>query len=486
MRLDSQFDLEKEMRVLLVAMPDTADVIDFFGKLPNLGLVNLAGNLPGHEVKVVDLVLYKPRIRRILEGVLADFQPELVGLSGMTFQFDTLLRVARFLRRLDPGIKLAAGGYHATLMARELVAVEDNLPLDFLIRGEGEATFRDLVNQLAESEPDLSRIAGLSYRQGHTWRHNPDRSLLDLGTLPLPRREIRLDQDFFFFDQSIDVVETSRGCPYDCTFCSITRMYGRSFRRFPLERTLADLDAVRCQGTQAVFFADDNLTFDIDHFQRLCQAIVDHRLNDLRYATQASAVGLARHPELVAAMKQANFWMVFVGFESMSANNLKDVHKPTSPEINRRAAALLRQHDIGMIAGVIFGFPEDTRASITRNYRAMKKMRPDLIYSQYLTPYPKTRLRRDLLDAGLVANADNFHTYDGFHCNVRTRHLDEAALYQSLKRESLKSYFDPSLYVWNFFLRHHPLAFFLAIGRAMLSILTMVLRGRQPAQELDV
>jgi radical SAM superfamily enzyme YgiQ (UPF0313 family) len=474
------------MRILLLSMPDTADVIDFFGKLPNLGLVNLAGNLQGHEVKVLDLVLYKPRIRRVLERVLAEFRPELVGLSAMTFQFDTLLRVARFLRGRDPALKLAAGGYHASLMARELAAGDADLPLDFLIRGEGEATFRELVDSLKNPKSDLSRIAGLSYRRGQTWRHNPDRALLDLGTLPLPQREARLDQNFFFFDQSIDVVETSRGCPYDCKFCSITRMYGRTFRPFPLARILADLKAVRSRGAQAVFFADDNLTFDIGHFRQLCRAIVDHGLNDLRYATQASAVGLARHPELVAEMKQANFWMVFVGFESMSAANLKGMHKPTSPEINRRAAALLRQHDMGIIAGVIFGYPEDTRASITRNYRLLKKMRPDLIYSQYLTPYPKTRLRREMLAAGLVSNPDDFRTYDGFHCNIRTRGLGQAALYQSLKRESLKSYFDPSLFVHNFFLRHNPVAFFRAISRAMLSILYMVLRGRQPAQKLDI
>jgi len=467
-------------------MPDTADVIDHFGKLPNLGLVNLAGNLPGHEVKVLDLVLYKPRIRGVLERVLADLQPELVGLSAMTFQFNTLLKVARFLRDRDPALKLAAGGYHATLMARELTAGKGYLPLDFLIRGEGEATFRELVDELENRQPDLARIAGLSYRRGETWGHNPDRPLLDLATLPLPRREARWDQKFSFFDQIIDVVETSRGCPYDCKFCSITGMYGRTFRPFPLERVLADLKAVRSRGASAVFLADDNLTFDIGHFRKLCRAIVEHGLNGLRYTTQAAAVGLARHPELVAEMKQANFWMVFVGFESMSAANLQGVHKPTSPEINRRAAALLRQHDMGLIAGVIFGYPEDTRASIKRDYRLMKQMRPDLIYSQYLTPYPQTRLRREMLAAGLVANIDDFRTYDGFHCNIRTRALSQAALYQSLKRESLKSYFDPTLYVRNFFLRHNPVAFFRAIGRALLSILFMVLRGRQPAQKWDI
>lgn len=483
--LGSSAKREGYMRILLIAMPDTADVIDYFGKLPNLGLVNLAGNLPGHDVRVLDLVLYKPRLRRVLADTLTDFRPELVGLSAMTFQFDTLLKVARFLRGLDPALKLAAGGYHATLMAQEITGQAD-LPLDFLIRGEGELTFQELVDELEKPDPDLSRIQGLSHRQGQAWRHNPPRPLLDLANLPLPRREARLADNFFFYDRSIDVVETSRGCPYDCKFCSITHMYGRTFRPFPLERILKDLSAVRRRGTRAVFFADDNLTYDIGHFRQLCRAIVDHGLNDLHYATQVSAVGLARNPELVAEMQQANFWVVFVGFESMSADNLKNMHKPTSPEINRQAARLLRQHGIGIIAGVIFGYPEDTQTSITRNYRLMKKLRPDLIYSQYLTPYPKTRVRRELLDAGLVVNRDDFRTYDGFTCNIRTRALDQAALYRSLKRNSLKSYFDPQLHVQNYFLRQNPRAYVRTIGKAMLAILAMVLRGGQPSQRLDI
>jgi hypothetical protein len=106
--------------------------------------------------------------------------------------------------------------------------------------------------------------------------------------------------------------------------------------------------------------------------------------------------------------------------------------------------------------------------------------------SQFLTPYPKTRLRQELLEADLVANEDDFRTYDGFHCNVRTRHLDQDALSRGLKRESLKAYFDPNIYARNFFLRHHPRAFFTAFARAMVSILAMVLRGPQPAERLDV
>jgi len=113
-------------------------------------------------------------------------------------------------------------------------------------------------------------------------------------------------------------------------------------------------------------------------------------------------------------------------------------------------------------------------------------MQPDLIWSQFLTPYPKTRLRQEMLEADLVANVDDFCTYDGFSCNVRTRHLDQDALYRSLKWESLKAYFDPRVYVGNFFLRHHPGAFVATFAKAVVSILIMVLRGDQPAARLDV
>ena len=292
------------MRILLLAMPDTVDFIDNAARIPNLALVSLAGNLPDHEVKVMDLVLYKPDIRRAVEKVLATFRPHLVGLSAMTFQYDTLLRVARVVRRFDPGIKMVAGGYHPSLMAREL-SEEDLRLLDFIVRGEGEATLGELVAELEQAQPDFSRVAGLSYRQGAHWEHNAPRPLLDLDRLLLPRRESRVDEGFFFLDMPMDVAETSRGCPFNCKFCSINRIYGNSYRRFPLSRIIADLKAIRRRGARSVFFVDDNITYDIDHFRQVCQAIVQEGLNDLCYLTQVTAAGIAKDPQLVADMDRA-------------------------------------------------------------------------------------------------------------------------------------------------------------------------------------
>ncbi len=474
------------MRILLLAMPETADVIDYVARLPNLAIVSLAGNLPGHEVQALDLVLFKPRIRQLLEKVLADFRPQLVGLSAMTFQFDTLLRVARFIRRQDPDIKLAAGGYHVSLLARELTADGADLPLDFLVRCEGEVTFRELAEELDQPRPQLARVAGLSYRENGRWRHNPDRPLLDLADLPLPHRQARLAQGFYFLDLPMDVAETTRGCPYNCKFCSITRMYGHTFRRFPVDRILADLENIRQQGFKAVFFVDDNITFDVAHFRQVCQAIVQEGLHDLTYLTQVSAVGIARHPELVADMDRANFRIIFVGFESMDPGALKGVRKPTSPEINRRAAVLLRQHNMAILAGVVVGYPEDTRESIILNWRLMIELKPDMILAQYLTPYPKTALRQEMLETGLIVNLEDWRRYDGFTCNIRTRHLGRDELYRLLKGLGARSNFNPALIRVNYFLRHHPGYFLRAILKAVLTNIYNVLTARQRSIKLDI
>jgi len=243
---------------------------------------------------------------------------------------------------------------------------------------------------------------------------------------------------------------------------------------------------IRKRGSKTVFFIDDNITYDIEHFRSVCRAITRHGLNDMSYMVQVTASGIAKNPELVAEMDKANFRYVFVGFESMIPSALKCVNKPTNPEINQKTAALLRRHGMAIIAGCIFGYPEDTRESVIDNFRLIKLLRPDLIYAQYLTPYPKTVLRQEMLNAGLVMNIDDFRAYDGFTCNIRTRHLGQTALYRCLKKECVKSNFDPSLISVNYFLRKCPLPFLRTISMAVAMNIYNVLSARQQSNGLDI
>ncbi|HEY7159757.1 MAG TPA: cobalamin-dependent protein, partial [Acidobacteriota bacterium] len=278
------------MKVLMVAMPDNASCFDQVMKMPNLGLCSLAGSLPQDvDVKIIDLNLKNQHVGATVANLVKDFEPDLVGLSSMSFQYSTARRLARVVKQVKPKVKVALGGYHATLLHREIGESEDAEFIDFLIRAEGEPTLRSLVERLRSGDEDYSGIPGLSYRNTDGSYSHPDNApLLELDQLPLPRRDIRVLNRFHYLKRSFDLAETTRGCTFPCTFCSITRMYGKSFREFPIERIIDDLKQIKKRGTHGVFFVDDNITLNVPRMKVLCEEIIRNGLNSMDYMTQAT------------------------------------------------------------------------------------------------------------------------------------------------------------------------------------------------------
>jgi len=439
------------MKILLLAMPDAANNFHRVIKVPNLGLCSIAAQLSGHQVKVADLVLVHREIGRWLKRLLAEFRPELVGVSSMSFQYQSALTVMSICREHVPQARIVLGGYHATLAFRELTAAPEP-PFDFLIRGEGEEALPALVEAL-EGSREWGEVPGLSWPCDGAFRHNPPGRLLDLERLPLPERGARVLDGFSYFDRKLDCVETSRGCTMTCTFCSITGMYGASFRCHAIERVIADLKELRRRGTQSVLVVDDNITLDATRFRRLAEAIVENGLNGMEYLVQASVAGIVADPELIPALARANFAMVFLGIESVLPKNLRLFQKGDIREQTERAVRLLREHGIGVMGGFIIGNPDDTREDIREVFRASRRLRIDLPYVQCVTPYPGTRIREELLKAGLVSNPDDLSRYTGFICNVRTRHLTLGELNRIMNWENIKAFFSPGMFIGNYFVR---------------------------------
>ncbi|AGF78560.1 Fe-S oxidoreductase [Desulfocapsa sulfexigens DSM 10523] len=474
------------MRIVLFAMPDTSDILETVGRLPNLALASLAGSVKGHDVHILDLILKKPGVKKAINETINTYNPQVIGLSAMTFQFDTLLRIAAYIKSTHPDIQIVIGGYHATLMYKEITENDAGLPVDFIVRGEGEITFAALIKELEQSSPDFQSIKGLSYRSQDSWVHNPKRDLLEISKLPLPDRSSRLDSSFNILDKSMDVIETSRGCPNNCKFCCITHMYGHSFRPFPIERVVADLKSIKANGTRSVFIIDDNITHSIDHFKSICNAIIENNLNDMHYMTQVTAAGMANNPDLVELMDKANFRIIFVGFESMDPDVLRAIKKPTSPKINQQAAAILRKHNMAIIAGTIVGFANDTKESIKKQLQQIRSLVPDSIYVQYITPYPKTILREEMLAADLVVNKDDFSQYNGFSCVVRTKYLSRDELYKAKKIECLKPYFNLKMIWNNYFLRNYFMAFVVHEAKTIAMLLLNILTLKQRKNDIDI
>jgi radical SAM superfamily enzyme YgiQ (UPF0313 family) len=420
------------MKTLLLSMPDVAPVImhESAFHMPNLGIASIGANIDaGHEIYIVDLVRNRRGLKKHLIRRLTTIKPDLVGLSSMTWQYPTCIKIIRLIKKVRPAAKIVLGGYHATLMAEEITSSDENPEIDFLVRGEGEEAFRRLINALT-GQDRLEEIPSLSYKNGQGFVHNPKGELLDLARLKLPIRDKRrLTWGYHIMNRKVEVMETSRGCTRNCNFCSIRHMYGRAFRPFPIERILADIDDIyyNCK-TRMIFVSDDNLVLDPTRVIRLCDAIIAREYKNLSFVVQADCVTISRNEGMVAKMARAGFKIIFLGVENASKKNLIAAQKGDILNASKQAIKICHKYGVMVVGGMIFGFPDDGEEEIMENYRLLKSTGADTTYCQILTPYPKTGIRKQLLDQELITNRYDYSRYNGMWANIRTRKLSSAQL----------------------------------------------------------
>lgn len=414
------------VKALLFSMPDYIPGFDMIIRGPNLATISLAGNVDPAmcDVKVADLLLVRRRMDDYVLGLLREHSPDLVGLSCMSFQYASAVKLAKLVKSHDRNIRVVIGGYHPTLMYEDISASPESQFIDFIVRGEGEATFSELVTAI-NTGIGYDKIAGLSYKSNGDFHHNPPRDLLSLDTIQLPNRDARLiTEGFHGFGLPVDAIETSRGCTYNCKFCSINHMYGRSFRKYEMSRIMTDIRDARRRGAKIVGMTDDNITLDLNRLETLCEEIIAAKLNDLHYAFQASVTGIAHSKKLVQKMADAGVKLVFLGIEGVSKTNLDFLGKKTSvPEATRRAVGYLRDNGIICAGGFIVGNPDDDKEAMWETYKLAWELKIDIPIFFILTPHARTRLRDELLAEDLVTNLDDFSTYHGFAANIRTKHL---------------------------------------------------------------
>jgi anaerobic magnesium-protoporphyrin IX monomethyl ester cyclase len=421
------------MRVLLLSMPDSFEHMPPVAiRMPNGALASLAGNVdPHHQVFIADLILAQSAVASTIERLVRELEPDVLGLSVMTFQRRTALRIAAFVRTLAPGIRVVVGGYDPSLAPE---AYEPSTNVDVIVRGEGEVTLAELL-RVFESRGRLDAVAGICYRAGDgRWVRTADRPVARLASCPprLPNRKARVLDGYTLLGRRVDVVETSRGCTYDCSFCSIIEMRGRNFHAYPIERVMADIADARQKGAEAVFLVDDNITLDVRRFGDLCRAIIASGFDDVDYIVQAMTSPLATHGgELAPLMRRAGFRYVFLGIENVleedlaflraSAKNARRGRGPGGGNATIEAIDHLHRHGMFVVGGLIVGNPDDTRESIEANLTFARRY-VDWPYIQHPTPYPGTPMTSTFRKRGLIVDEDVSH-YDGTTAVVRTEKL---------------------------------------------------------------
>jgi anaerobic magnesium-protoporphyrin IX monomethyl ester cyclase len=424
------------MRVLLLSMPDSFEHMATVAiRMPNGALTSLAGNVDSHHsVAVADLVLVQSQVRAVVERLMREQAPDVVGLSVMTFQRHTAQRLIELVRALRPGVRIVVGGYDPSLAPEAYTRPGLGAP-DFIVRGEGELTFRDLLRAL-ERGAAVDDIPGLSFRAGDRFVDNPARPVngLEDGAIKPPNRAARVLRGYTMVGRQVDVVETSRGCTFDCSFCSIIEMRGRNFHTYGFERVLADIRDAKAHGARSIFIVDDNITLDVRRFEALCRAIVDAGLSDLEYLVQAMTSAIANHGDTLAPlMRRAGFRWVFLGIENIldedlaflrasAKNRARGEHGAPAGNATVRAIELLHRHGMLVVGGLIVGNPTDTRESIEANLEFARRY-VDYPYIQHPTPYPRTPMTREFRARGLIIN-ERLDEYDGTTAVVRSEHLE--------------------------------------------------------------
>ncbi|OGD18392.1 MAG: radical SAM protein [Candidatus Aminicenantes bacterium RBG_16_63_16] len=371
--------------------------------LPRLGTLILGTLMKGRGWEVE---LFVEEIRKIDYDLVKG--ADLVGISTITPTAPRAYAIADRIR--DMGIPVILGGPHVTFLADEAL---DHA--DYVVRGEGERPLAELVDAL-ESGGDCSGIPNLSYRKDGRAVHNPERPALDdLDSLPFPDFSL-LKRDRPRVGRRTTVpVMTSRGCPFDCSFCSVTGMFGKKYRYRSTENVLAELRRYDSR-KHVIFFYDDNFAANRKHTKELLEGMIRENLK-FTWTTQVRA-DVAQDIELVELMKRAGCHTVYIGFESVNPDSLEAMKKKQTVEEITAAVKVLHKHRIHIHGMFVYGFDQDDWKTVKRTVRFAKKSGLSSTQFLILTPLPGTEFHEKVASENRIQFQD-WALYDAHHAVFR-------------------------------------------------------------------
>jgi len=395
--------------------------------LPRLGILLLGTMMArrGWEVEV-----FVEDLRRVDYGLVA--AADIVGISTITSTAPRAYAIADKVRAM--GIPVLMGGPHVTFLADE--ALEH---ADFVIRGEGESALMAFIDAW-EGDRDFSAVPNLSLKADGQVVHHPLQPMeKNLDILPYPDLSLLKPEPRRRKFVPPIPVQTSRGCPFDCSFCSVTGMFGKRYRFRSTENIIEELRQYD-HGGASVFFYDDNFAANRERTKELLQAMIRERFTFL-WTTQVRA-DIAKDTELVRLMKKAGCHTVYIGFESVNPRSLDAMKKKQTVDDLVQAVRVLRRHRIHIHGMFVLGFDEDDWKTVKKTLRFAKKARLSTTQFLILTPLPGSEFY-ERMEAEHRLRFHDWALYDAHHvvfepARFSLRDLQKAQMFCHRKFYSLK------------------------------------------------
>lgn len=396
----------------------------------------------GHNVEFIDAQVEYGRYEKHVKRGFSEL--DFLILMSSTNSYLQDLATAQAAKRANPGLKTIFFGSHPTFKQRECLGEE---AIDYIVMREPEFTIRDLVRRISE-EKEPSDVAGCGYKKNGSIAINQNSRFFDINELPIPDWRM-LPKGVDYFNPVIKrmpyaTMQTSRGCPGKCIFCTAPTFYGRDIRVKSTENVIKEIKYLVGLGYREIFFRDETFTAYKKRNEEICKAIIDEGI-DISWIANGRVDMIDK--EAMQLMKKAGCHMIKFGVETGDDQMLLNLKKGTTVEQCRQA--FREVHDVGLDvhAHIIFGGPGETEETILKTISFVKEIAPTTVSFGILTPYPGTEFynmiaaKHPELADGTMCDMEKLHTTAFYNASICA--LDDETLQKLLIKAYRSFYWRP-------------------------------------------
>lgn len=429
------------MKILFISPPTISIIQSVIGTTgPPLGLAYLASiaRQKGHEVRIVDSIVEGLSFDDV-GNIIRDYSPDIVGLTATTSMIPDAYRVADTAKGLSKDIKVIIGGPHVTFTPD--ITLKESNSIDYIVRGEGETVFSNLLDYLS-GKGDLKNVRGISFRGPNGPVSNPaEQLIMDVDSIPEPALDLLPMKKYRVGKREFGTIVTSRGCPYNCMFCSSSLQFGKRWRGHSAERVMHELtNLVYHFGKREIEFLDDTFTLNMKRAMQLTSMMRDEGL-DISWS--ASARVNLFDKEMAGALKNAGAHTVYFGVESGVQKTLNFMGKGITLDMAERSVRSARESGLRTLGSFILGFPHESTADVKQTIKFATKL--ELSFAQFTiaTPYPGTRLWDIALKSNLITSLD-WRQYTTLSPVMKLQNFSSQEIMKWLQKAYMKFYMRPS------------------------------------------
>lgn len=450
------------MKILLV-QPPWSDAFGGFRSAaraallyPPLGLCYLATSAEslGHSVRVIDGEPDCMTNDDIVRAVGND-RPDLVGITSSTPLFYQAVHLAQKVKEAYPNVQTIVGGPHVSAVRGQ--ALETEPTFDFAIYGEGETTFSQFLKAL-DGNKIWTEIRGLIYREGSHVVTNPPQELIsNLDSIPFPSRNLLNTQQYLWSVPGKGIVRihsitTTRGCPFQCIFCSARAIFGQKVRERSAGNVIKEIKQIKEDlGISHLYFSDDTFTVNRNRIMAIAKRLIDEKVDiTFEASTRADCVD----EEMLALLRKAGMVRISMGIETGDPEIMKRIKKGVTHDEIRRAFATAKRLGFETKGSVMLGHPGETVETVERTVAFIKQLEGlDQISFSIATPYPGTELFEMVKNGafGMAFDSMDFAEFKRYGGKSVIRHATISCedLLKLQRRGLIGFYFTPKRFVYN-------------------------------------